>query len=53
MVGAIVLTGAIAPILKLGPPPSLLSLGGAALVVGALLLYASPARAKASPARKN
>ena len=40
--GAIVLTGAVAPMLDLGPPPSLMLLFGAALVIGSLMLYAMP-----------
>lgn len=41
--GAIVLTGAIAPMLDLGPPPTLMLVMGASLVVASLLLYAMPA----------
>ena len=41
--GAIVLTGAVAPILDLGPPPSSMLLGGAIVVVISLFLYAIPA----------
>ena len=41
--GAIVLTGIIAPLLDLGPAPSIMLLGGAALVIGSILLYAVPA----------
>ena len=41
--GAIVLTGCLAPLLDLGPPPSLMLLGGASLVIAALILYAVPA----------
>jgi UDP-sugar transporter A1/2/3 len=41
--GAIVLTGAVAPVLHLGPPPSATLVVGAALVIGSLLLYARPA----------
>ena len=42
--GAIVLTGTIAPLLDLGPPPSMMLISGAALVVGSVILYAMPSR---------
>ena len=40
--GAIVLTGLLAPLLDLGPSPSVLLLGGASLVIGSIMLYALP-----------
>lgn len=40
--GAIVLTGIVAPLLDLGPAPSLLLLAGGALVIFSILLYAMP-----------
>lgn len=40
--GAIVLTGAVAPVLDLGRPPSLMLLVGAVVVIVSLFLYAMP-----------
>jgi len=40
--GAIVLTGTIAPLLDLGPPPGALMLLGAVIVTGSLMLFAMP-----------
>ena len=42
--GAIVLTGAVAPLIDLGPPPSALLLIGTLLVVGSVRLGRSPSR---------
>ena len=52
--GAIILTGAIAPILDLGPPPSLCALLGTALVVASVFMYAMPPRTvpRAQPGRE-
>ena len=41
--GAIVLTGIAAPMIDLGPSPSLLLLCGASLVILSILIYAVPA----------
>lgn len=51
--GAIVLTGLLAPVLDLGPPPTTLLLVGAMLVIGSIFLYATPPKApKASTSPK-
>jgi UDP-sugar transporter A1/2/3 len=47
--GAIILTGAIAPTLGLGPPPSGASVLGTVLVVAALFMYATPPRGARLP----
>jgi hypothetical protein len=53
--GAILLTGALAPVLHLGPPPNSTMLLGAGLVIDSILLYAAtppaPTAGRASAAR--